>query len=423
MTSTVAPVTEARLRAAHRSVLVVFALAGIAFAAWASRIADAKHALHLTPGQLGAVLLATSAGSLIALPSAGRIVGRVGVATTIRIGLSMSLVGLTVVGIGVSVASVPLVAAGGLFVVGSGIGIWDVSMNLEGATVERLLGRTTMPLYHASFSGGTVASAFVGALMSWRHVSVLLHLVAVAVLVLAVGVWQLRDFLPRELESEEADTDAESVASGERPRSAWLEPRTLLVGLVVLAAAFTEGTANDWLSVAFVDGHDLPTWAGVLAFAVFLSAMTVGRIVGTSILDRHGRVPVVRATFVLAVVGSLMVVFGPAWLAYAGAAVWGVGASLGFPVGMSASADDPKRAAARMSTVATIGYAAFIAGPPLLGFLGDHFGVLRALLAVTVLIAVALLVVPAVAPLPRSTRPDAEPDVATGGREAQASDR
>ena len=169
-----------------------------------------------------------------------------------------------------------------------------------------------------------------------------------------------------------------------------------MVGLVVLAAAFAEGTANDWIAVGFVEGHGVPHWAGVLAFAVFLTFMTVGRLLGTRVLDSYGRVAVVRVTFALAVLGALLVVFGPTWLAYAGAAVWGVGASLGFPVGMSASADDPIRAAARMSTVATIGYAAFIAGPPLLGFLGDHFGVLHALLAVGGMLALAILVIPAV---------------------------
>jgi MFS family permease len=166
-----------------------------------------------------------------------------------------------------------------------------------------------------------------------------------------------------------------------------------MIGLVVLAAGFTEGTANDWVSVGFVEGHDLPAWAGILALATFLGFMTTGRILGTRLLDRHGRVPVLRFTFVLAAVGSLMVVFGDTVIAYVGAAVWGIGASLGFPVGMSASADDPARAGARMSVVATIGYTAFIAGPPLLGFLGDHFTVLRALLVVTGMAALAMLVI------------------------------
>jgi len=65
---------------------------------------------------------------------------------------------------------------------------------------------------------------------------------------------------------------------------------------------------------------------------------------------------------------------------------------------MSAAADDPQRAAMRISTVATVGYLAFLAGPPLLGFLGDHFGILHALLAVGAVSLLALLVVPVAQP-------------------------
>jgi MFS family permease len=191
--------------------------------------------------------------------------------------------------------------------------------------------------------------------------------------------------------------------------SAWTEPRTLMIGVLTMVAAFTEGTANDWVSVAFVEGYGLPTWAGVLAFATFLSFMTLGRIAGTGLLDRYGRVAVLRVMLVVAGVGSLLVVFGTAPLAYLGAAVWGVGVSLGFPVGMSAAADDPERAAARISVVATIGYTAFIAGPPLLGYLGDHFGILRALLAVGALLIVALLVLPAVREPDRAPSQDPTP--------------
>ena len=121
--------------------------------------------------------------------------------------------------------------------------------------------------------------------------------------------------------------------------------------------------------MAFVEGHGLQHWAGVLAFAAFLTVMTLGRIVGTGLLDRYGRVPVLRVSFALAAIGAAMVIFGSAWVAFAGAAVWGLGSALGFPVGMSASADDAERAAARMSVVATIGYGAFL-GPPVLGLLG-----------------------------------------------------
>src|SRR5690606_7191999 len=77
------------------------------------------------------------------------------------------------------------------------------------------------------------------------------------------------------------------------------------------------------------------------------------------------------------------------WLAIVGVVLWGLGAALGFPTGMSAAADDPHTAAARVSAVATIGYLAFLVGPPVIGFLGERFGLLNGLILVLVLIVLA----------------------------------
>ncbi|GIL35721.1 MFS transporter [Phycicoccus sp. DTK01] len=390
---TAPPLSRTRVTSARTAVFVVFALAGLVFASWAARIADTKVALGLSAGELGATLFAASVGSVTGLPLAGRVSNRLGAGRTVMIGMAVSLVGLIGTGAVVDAGASRGFVMVGLFLVGLGVGLWDVSMNLEGAAVERELGTSVMPHFHAAFSGGTVLSALVGAGMSAAGVPLSLHFAGAVVVTVVGAAWALPRFLPQGLELEEP---GEAVAGGGRERSAWLEPRTLLIGVVVLAAAFTEGTANDWLAVAFVEGHELPTWAGVLAFATFLTFMTVGRLLGTRLLDTHGRVPVLRVSFGLAVVGAALVIFGADWLAFVGAAVWGVGAALGFPVGMSASADDPRRAAARMSVVATIGYVAFIAGPPLLGFLGDRVGVLHALLVVGALAILALSVVTAV---------------------------
>ena len=124
--------------------------------------------------------------------------------------------------------------------------------------------------------------------------------------------------------------------------------------------------------------------------------MTLGRVAGTTCSTATAGLRCCASCSWGPAPAASVVFGGSALLAYLGAAIWGVGVSLGFPVGMSAAADDPERAAARISVVATIGYTAFIAGPPLLGFLGDSFGILRALLAVGAMLVVALLVVPAV---------------------------
>ncbi|MGW7824674.1 hypothetical protein ACWGLF_42955 [Streptomyces puniciscabiei] len=109
-----------------------------------------------------------------------------------------------------------------------------------------------------------------------------------------------------------------------------------------------------------------------------------------------------RGLTVVAVVGVLLFVFSPvAPLAFAGALLWGAGIALGFPSGMSAAADEPAAAAGRVSVVASIGYCAFLGGPPFIGFLGAHITVLRALTAVGVVLALALLLTGALRPLSR----------------------
>jgi MFS family permease len=385
--------TPRRVASARNGDLVVFAVNGFALASWMSRIPDIKQILHLTPGTLSVLLLAVSAGSLIGLPLAGRLAHRYGARSIVRLGLVLAMSGELVAAIAVQFTGSPWWVIPGLLFVGLGNGVWDVSQNLEGTRIETGLGRAIMPWFHAAFSGGTVLAALIGAGMTALKIPILVHIGIVVVLAVVTVLWGTTKFLPTHVDEPLAEGETKPVV-----RSAWLEPRTLLIGLIVLSAAFAEGTANDWMAVAFVDGHQLSNALGVVAFAVFLTFMTAGRILGTGLLDKYGRVTVLRILFGMAIVGCVLVVFGPTWLAFVGAAIWGVGASLGFPVGMSAAADDPSRAPMRLSVVATIGYTAFLAGPPFLGLLGDHFGVLRALIVVGGISLIAILIVPVTKP-------------------------
>lgn len=383
----------ARIRRTILAVTVMFALNGAAFATFASRLPDVKSLLGLSPAGLGLFLISGSIGSIAGLPAAGWITGRIGARRAVRLASLLTTAAYICTAVAIA-AHRHWVAVAFLVIAGCGIGLWDVVMNLEGAIAERHLGRSIMPRFHAMFSGGTVLAALIGAAVTAARIPVWLHVGVVMCFLAIVAQWAARNFeiVPR-LDDEPTKTEAPEDVSH---RSAWLDPRVLLIGVVTLVAAFTEGTANDWMSLAFVEGHHVPKWAGVLAFAVFLSCMTTGRLVGTRLLDRFGRVPVLRVCFSLAVVGCLIVVFGPTALAYFGIVVWGLGVSLGFPVGMSAAADDPARANARISVISTIAYTAFLAGPPLLGLLGEHVGVLHALLAVGAAATVALALVPAV---------------------------
>lgn len=386
---------------ARVAVALVFALNGLVFASWVSRLPAVRETLGLSTGQLGLLLLCVSVGSVLGLPTSGPLVARFGPAKTVLGGACLVAVGLLLVSAGVGTGSVPL-AGVGLVLTGLGVGSWDVAMNVEGADVERRLARTLMPRFHAGFSVGTVAGALVGAAAAAGGLAVQVQLALTGLASLAAVTVCLRSFLP----VAEAPVGAPAAL---RVSQAWREPRTLLVGLLVLCFAFIEGTANDWLAIALVDGHGTSDAVGALGFACFVAAMTASRTVGGSLLSTYGRTPVLRATALVSAAGLLLVILSPSVpLVLAGALLWGAGAALGFPVGMSAAADDEAGAAVRVSVVSSIGYTAFLAGPPLVGLLAEpeRLGVLRALLVVFVALLVGAVVARSAAPLPR---PDAVP--------------
>jgi predicted MFS family arabinose efflux permease len=379
------------VQAATRSTYLVFAVSGFGFASWASRIPQVKQHLELDPSALGLLLLAIAAGSVVALPLAGTIVARWGSRRTAMAMAMLSTLALLTVAFGYLAGVAPVAA--GLFGFGVSAGVWDVAMNVQGAAVERRLGRSIMSRFHAAWSLGTVTGALVGAVAVALGVPVTVHL-AVAALAEGPVVWVVaRSFVP-----DVPETTGRTAGAGSA-LAAWREPRTVLIGVFVLAFAFAEGTGNDWISVSVIEDYGAPATLGALAFAVFLAAMTGGRWFGAGLIDRYGRVPVTRALAAVAVAGLALFIFGPALpAAFAGALLWGGGTSLGFPTGMSAAADEPALAAPRVGVTASIGYCAFLGGPPLIGFLGDHIEIRYALVCVAVLLALAIAIAPVLRP-------------------------
>jgi fucose permease len=370
---------------ARNAVALLFALNGFCFATLASRVPDERESLDLSNGALGSVLLAIAVGAMVGMPATGHLIERWGAGAVLRTGAGADLGGLVLAGVSATAGFVPGTVVG-LFVYGVGAGVWDVAMNVDGATVERELGRSIMPRFHACWSLGTFTGAGVGAVAAGLGLPLAVHYSVVPAVAVAVAMVASGRLLPA------GEVHQETESGG--VRSAWLEPRTLAIGLMVLAFTLAEGAANDWLALSLVDGYDARHWVGVLGFALFVASMTLGRLGGPVALDRFGRAPTLLASALAATVGVLVVVWtGVAWLAVVGILLWGFGAALGFPVGMSAAGDDPVRAARRVSVVSTIGYGAFLAGPPLLGFVGNHVGTLDSLLAIPIaMIPAALLV-------------------------------
>jgi hypothetical protein len=202
-----------------------------------------------------------------------------------------------------------------------------------------------------------------------------------------------------------------------RPGSAlgaWREPRTLLIGVVIMSAALSEGAANDWLALAVVDGFDQVEAVGAAMFGVFVGAMTAVRLLGTKLIDRFGRVAVLRSSGIVSFAGLLLFGFAPSLpLAAVGIVAWGFGAALTVPLGIAAASDDPLRAASRVAVVSAFSSTASLAAPPLLGLAAELMGTRHALLLITVAMVASVLLAKTV------RRPDA---AAAAGGHAPADD-
>lgn len=402
------------------AIFAIFLASGLSIATWASRVPDIKLALEVDKAQVGMLLLGAGIASIIGISTSPAIMARTGARLGMMVSIFTFASGVALIGIGANVLGSYAVVLIGLVLFGLGNGCVDVMMNVEATAIEQHSGKTILPLFHAFFSFGTVIGAGLGALAAQLQINVFTHTLVIAVLIAAIGVVSIAS-VPRRQEALDP-----SVDDGEKPHwrdrmhvalSAWREPRTYAIGVVMLGMSFAEGGANDWLALGVAEDHGGGTALGAAALATFSVAMTVVRVFGGPLVDRFGRVAVLRILAVAAASGILLFILAPSLpLVFAGAALWGIGASLGFPLGMSAAADDPAKAAARVSAAATIGYISFLGGPPVLGFISEHIGLLNTLFILVGLVVLSGLFSGAARPL-RQDEMSTPPVAVTSTRE------
>ncbi|MEW2400802.1 MFS transporter [Streptomyces sp. NPDC046862] len=396
-------------RRRRTALFLFFLIPGLSISSWVTRTPDIRDQLDLSTAQMGIVLFGLSVGSMIGILSSGTLVARFGTRPVMGVATLLVILSVVVIGGGTTLTSAPTVTAG-LFLFGAGMGGGEVAVNIDGADVEQITGRSVLPTLHGFFSLGTVIGAAIGILCTAVSWPAQWHLTAIAAVTAAMFAYAFRA-IPSGVGKTRDDGVRSDATTASARTKVWKDQRLLLIGGVILAMALAEGSANDWLPLLMVDGHGMDPALGSLVYTGFAAAMTIGRFGGGLLINRLGRSPVVRASAISATLGIAIVVFADS-SALAGAAVlfWGLGASLGFPVALSAAGDSGPNSAARVSLVAMIGYIAFLVGPPCLGFLGDHYGLRVAMIVVLAFTAVAIVLAPAVGA--RSATASSTPDSA-----------
>ena len=383
------------------AIFAIFLSSGLSIATWASRVPSIGAALEIDKAQIGLLLLGMGISSIVGISTGPVVMARTGARLGMLIGMLMFGSGVALIGLGTDVlGSVPVVIVG-MILFGFGNGSVDVMMNVEATAIEQQMGKTILPVFHAFFSFGTVLGAGAGAGAALLGLNVAAHAGIISAIILTAAVVCFFQVPVREAALDPVPDEKPSW--GRRMHTAleaWREPRTYALGVVMLGMSFAEGGANDWIALGVVEGHGEEVGMGALALTVFSVGMTVVRLFGGPLVDRFGRVAVLRVLAVAAASGILLFILADALpLVLLGAALWGIGASLGFPLGMSAAADDPAKAAARVSAAATIGYVAFLGGPPVLGVISEQIGLLNTLFILVALVIMSGLFSGAARPL------------------------
>lgn len=329
------------------------------------RLGDLQRAMGIAEGALGLALIGAATGTLISLTFASRILDRVGYRRSLLTLIPlMALVYATA-----SLAGGPLALFLMLVPAGLCIGAIEIIVNLEADRVEHQTGRRIMNRSHAFWSIGFFGAGLVGALMSQWGVSTALHLFLMVPLV-TLGTLLLLGRYDAAPHRGGGNTDA-------TPRFARPTWPILVLVAVTLSALVLEGAGAEWSAIYMRDVFGAAPFVAGSAVAVGAFAQAVTRFFADRFVERHSPVRVARVLLVVLGAGALLVFAAPSGgSALVGFALMGVGTSAIFPLAMSAAAQRTDRpAATNVAALAQISFVGFLLGPPLLGFVAEHWGI------------------------------------------------
>ncbi|WP_025158167.1 MFS transporter [Leifsonia aquatica] len=397
----------------RNAITAAFGLGGVTIATWGPRLPELMRELNIDTPTVGVLIACSTVGSIAGLGLSTPLLGRLGGRWAVSTALLTIAGSLVLLGGALLLQSVPLVAIG-FVTVGLGIGTLDVLINVEGAAIEQAAAKTLMPLMHAAWSVGAAIGSGIGAACAALGIAPSAQFMALGVVVVVVTLAMARAIPAAAPVTAETPARPPVAVRVKQWLRGWMDVRLLVIGVVMLGVELGEGSANTWLTLSVKDDHGQTAAIAALFFTIFAASEAATRIFGGPVVDRLGRVATIRWTTALGIVGLLLFILGgELWMVLVGVMLWAVGVSMGFPLGMSAAAEGGGNAAARVSVVASIGYLANLAGPPVLGLVAHSTGLLGALWLVVALMAAAFISAPALRP--RVTRGAPEPAPADSG--------
>jgi len=374
----------------HHRVFAGFFLFALALGAMLARLPDIQAQLQLDKAQLGLTLIAMALGSLISLSISSPWVERMGARLTTLMGVIGTAFLYALVGWMPNAYAV----FGVLFVAGFLAGMLEICLNVEADRIEAQLGRRVMNRAHGMWSLGFFVTALIAASVRQAGIPIVVHtgvafvFVSLASLVIVGG---MNNAPPR------ADLP---VHDKDGPRIALPNLGLLPLCVIAMAAFLIEGTGIDWSVIYMGETFDVVPLVAGLGLTVFTGVMALGRLFADPVVDRFGPRAVATTMLAIAAAGSLLIGFAPhPYVAIAGFGMIGLGCSGVYPLAVSAAAQRTDRpASVNVAALAQVSFVVFFLGPPLLGFVGEYWGIRNAYLVVLPIILAGLALSGALTP-------------------------
>ncbi|AIE86244.1 major facilitator superfamily MFS_1 [Fimbriimonas ginsengisoli Gsoil 348] len=337
----------------------IFFVDGAGLGGYVAHLPDILARLHLTNAELGRALLFSALGAMTTMPLAGSLIHRFG-SRWVSLGAGSIL--LTVLPF-VMLAPSLWILCPVLYLVGASNGQTDVGMNTHAMSVQGRFPRPILSAMHGWFSVGGFAGGAGTALAARLGVSPPVHMIVASILLAGVLVAGVAAMLPSDIDKE-----------GEGPRFALPKGAVLMLGILVLLALASEGAMWDWCAVYLRQALHAKTEIAAFGFGLASLSMAVGRFLGDSWTHRSGYRRVLRDSALLTGAGLLLAVnLASVPLSIVGFALTGLGLANLVPILFRAAATLPGLAAGSgLAAVTTLGYTAFLGGPPIVGYIADR---------------------------------------------------
>lgn len=349
---------KGRPRTIRIAIAVFFFVSGFGFSTWASRIPNIQQHLQLNDAQLGWVLFALPAGLMVTLPFTGMLLSRYNGRYIMLIGALIFNLMLTVIGLASEIWQLVLV----LFLFGSSRNLFNISLNAQSIAVQRMYSRSIIATFHAAWSLAGFGGAALGALMVAMNQRPFIHFLLVAMVLTGLLLYFFK-FTP----------DQQPAAHERQPL--FVIPNRSLVkyGLISFASMACEGTMFDWIGIYFKKAVLAPSEMVTIGFALYMVAMTIGRLTGDRIVNFLGIQQVLKYSGLLIFTGLMISVIFPYYIpACIGFVMVGFGVSCVIPLVFSlAGKSKTMGSGPAIAAVSSIGYLGFLLVPPIVGFISE----------------------------------------------------